>query len=86
MKTRVHFLLFLIGLFLISLASEGSNFGKHRGGSQITFTAGKLSPKQFSKGYKAERNEYRIQKNSSFRKMKRRIKGTWLQRWFSRSH
>lgn len=86
MKTRAYFLLLLIGMFFLSFVSEGSDFGKHFGGNHITYTLGKMTPKQFSKGYKAEKSEYRIQKNISTRKMKRRIKGNWLQRYFSRSY
>ncbi len=86
MKTRAYFLLLLIGMFFLSFVSEGSDFGNHHRGNHLTFTIGKLTPRQFSKGYKAERSEYRIQKNNSTRKMKRRINGNWLQRYFSRNY
>jgi hypothetical protein len=76
----------LIGFSVLSLAAFSAKAGNGKqDGSQYTLTTKQLSPKQFSKGYKAERMEHKGVQSSSTRKMKKRLKGTWLQRWFSRN-
>jgi hypothetical protein len=79
---------FITGLIVcsLSLSVKASQSENNANGGDYTLTVKKLTPKQFTKGYKAERIDYKIQKNTSVKKMKRRLKGNWLQRWFSRNY
>jgi hypothetical protein len=63
-----------------ALASKPKHSGVH-----YRLTNFRLTPKQFSKGYKAERREYRSIRENSTRQMLKRQKGTWFQRWYNRN-
>lgn len=73
-------------LFLFQTLSFGKNPGfKHHKSAPAIFTIFHLTPKQFSKGWTAERNEYKSQKHASTRKMMKKQKGSWIQRWYNRN-
>ena len=55
-----------------------------RKGVNYTLTQQKITPKQFRKGYKAEKHEFAAIKNTSTKKMLRKKHGTWIQRWWRR--
>jgi hypothetical protein len=71
---------FTLGTSTKSLANERLDKGVYH--SQGIH---KMSPKQFSKGYLAQKKEYESINNNSTKKMIRKRKGSWLQRWYSRN-
>jgi len=73
-------------LFLLQTLSFADTNGiKHPKSAPAIFTIFHLTPKQFSKGWSAERNEYKSKKESSTRKMMKKRRGSWLQRWYNRN-
>ena len=58
--------------------------GKHEKGVEYTYTSSRLSPKQFTRGYYAEKKQYSHDLDQSTRKMLRKRHGTWIQRFLSR--
>lgn len=83
-------LLFSISLFALSFvlfsvdSLAGGGGGKNRG-VNYSLTQQQLSPRQFSKGWAAERRDYKMARSNSFRRMMRKQRGTRLQRWISRN-
>lgn len=72
-------------LFLtISLSSEA--WAGNDRGVEYTLTSARLSPKQFTKGYQAEKKSYLSEHNHSTRRMLRKRHGSWIQRLLSRKH
>jgi len=63
-----------------SFANNGSSDG-----ARYTYTSHKLSAKEFRKAYQAAKKEYQSIKSSSTKKMLRKRKGSWLQRWYNRN-
>lgn len=82
MKT---FLLTFALLTCCLLFNQTAQSRPNRGNSHHTYTIFRLSPKQFSKGYQAEKREHGIQASQSTKKMLRKRKGTWFQRWYNRN-
>jgi len=72
--------IFTLGFNNISQASSGSNKGVH-----FSYTSSRLSPKQFTKGYQAQKKEHESTNNSSTKKMLKKRKGSWIQRWYNRN-
>ena len=68
--------------FTISTASQANI--QPRKGVNYTLTQQKITPKQFKKGYKAEKHEFAVIKSTSTKKMLRKKHGTWIQRWWRR--
>jgi hypothetical protein len=71
---------FTLGLNFNSHANSGSDKGVH-----YSYTSLRLSPKQFTKGYHAQKRQHESINSSSTKKMLRKRKGSWLQRWYSRN-
>lgn len=79
-------ILLTLTLFIFCLFSLETAQGRpNRGNSHHTYTIFRLSPKQFSKGYQAEKKEHGILMSHSTKKMLRKRNGTWFQRWYNRN-
>lgn len=87
MNTNLKKLAFIFYFLLLiqDLSFAGINIHKHPKSAPAIFTIFHLTPRQFSKGWVAERNEYKSQKASSTRKMMKKQKGSWIQRWYNRN-
>jgi len=72
---------FAFGFSSLSFARNGNSYGK-----SYTYTNLRLTPKQFSKGYKAEKRQHNTVKSTSHKKFQKRKKGSWLERWLSRNY
>jgi hypothetical protein len=85
MKTLLlSVLLVALSIVSFSVNSFAGNGGKNRG-INYSLTQQQLSPRQFFKGWAAERRDYKMAKSNSFRRMMRRQRGTRLHRWMSRN-
>lgn len=76
--------IFLAMAFVSSFAFAGNQQRNHKQ-SHAVFTIFKMTPRQFSKGYQAERKDYKLAKDNSTRQMNRRLKGPWFKRWFNKT-
>lgn len=82
-STKTIFLaVLLLGFFSSPFQSE-ARLG-HERGVEYTRTIFHLTPKQFAKGYNAEKRAYSHEKGLSTRRMHRKQHGTWIQRLFTR--
>ena len=78
----------LIAIIAISTLCFNNNSQAKTGtdkGSHYSYTTLRLSPKQFTKGYHAQKKEHEYTNSSSTKKMLRKRKGSWLQRWYTRN-
>jgi hypothetical protein len=80
--TLRHMSVLMVLTFTISTASQANI--QPRKGVNYTLTQEKITPKQFKKGYKAEKQEFAETKTRSTKKMLRKKHGTWVQRWWRR--
>lgn len=72
----------MVFMLTISTASQANIHPQN--GVKYTLTPKKITPKQFRKGYKAEKHEFAAIKSTSTKKMLRKKHGTWIQRWWRR--
>lgn len=75
-------LILLFGFFNVPFQAE-ARLGNERG-VEYTRTILRLTPKQFAKGYQAEKRAYSHEKEVNARRMHRKQHGTWIQRLFTR--
>ena len=86
MKTSIQkFSILVTIVMLISQAIAAKERPKHGFSSPAVFTLFRLTAKQFSKGYHAERRDHQNLQTKSIKKMNRRLKGPWLKRWFKKT-
>jgi len=85
MKSSNSTLLIASILFLSFGISNPSLAGVNKS-SHFSLTVFRLTPKQFSKGWLAEKRDYATTKSSSTKKMLKKRHGSWIQRWFSKNH
>jgi len=86
MKTVLTIFLIFVSFFLLtSNDSIANGTFKPEKGVYYSLTNLHLSPRQFSKSYKAEKREYKTMKNTSFNKMMRKRHGSRLYRWIQRN-
>lgn len=86
MKTILTIILAFASIFMLTSTGSFANGSyKPEKGVNYSLTNHHLSPKQFSKSYKAEKREYRTMKNTSFSKMMKKRHGSRLYRWIQRN-
>lgn len=86
MNTSIKKIAFIfLSVLLVSSVAMASDGIRHHKSSPAIFTILKLTPRQFSKGIQSERNEYKSQKQSSYKKMMKRRHGGWFKRWYHRN-
>jgi len=86
MKTILTTFLAFASIFMLSSTGSIANGSyKPEKGVSYSLTNHHLSPKQFSKSYRAEKREYKTMKNTSFNKMMRKRHGSRLYRWIQRN-
>jgi hypothetical protein len=72
----------MVLMLTISIASQANI--QNGNGANYTLTPKKITPKQFARGYKAEKHEFAAIKSTSTKKMLRKKHGNWIQRWWRR--
>jgi len=87
MKKFITLLAILAFVFSISPSSNAGIFGKRRTQKTVHYTLTKLhlTPKEFFKGFRAEKKEIKHQQTSSFHKMMKKRHGSRFQRWLRRT-
>jgi hypothetical protein len=86
MKTILTIFLAFARIFMLTSNDAKANGSfKAEKGVCYSLTNLQLSPKQFSKSYKAEKREYQSIKNTSFHKMMKKRHGSRLYRWIQRN-
>jgi hypothetical protein len=84
MKTFLQTLLLLAFSFVLIFTPAKAEFSANirpTKGVKYSLTQQHISPKQFRKGYSAQKRDYQTMKETSFRKMMRKRHGSRFYRW-----